>query len=773
MNSEEKIKISDTIFEEIINNSPFAIILINLEGNVIKWNRQAEELFGFSEEEVLGKKNPIILRKSEEEYMALVREVASGSKFENIEVNRLHKNGNQISVRLFAYPLRNNNNTIEAIAGLYCMKETEYGAVPSIKTFEELYRGLSTRIEDIFYSLDKNLSLTFLSINAKNYISDGQYEKISGEYYKDVLKITGLDPETINSLAEILESSIKEKKQDVFSSVDVDLNGKNIHFHIKSRFYYDDTGLLTGVTGLIRDATLIKELEYEVEDKIHSINFLTKNLENVTFYSIVGGNVVVLKNNIFGYEKEKFLNKVKIMEDIVYEDDRQDYNNKFDDWLNFGIDRVLNLEYRIIDNNAKINWVEEHINSDRDSRGRRRISGLILNINDRKEYELRLQESKNLAEEANDMKSALLRNINHELRTPIASILGLTEIIRDEITDESLKERIGLINKAGNRLLSTVNSIINLSLLEASRYELKLDKTELGEIIRNVLDEYRPEAELNGISLEYENKEDVFAFIDPRFFRTIISNLTDNAIKFTVTGGVKISANIKAAENLTYIKVADSGIGISKENLKNIFTEFIKIEGNKSGDYSGIGLGLSVAKKMTELMKGSISVESKVNKGTTFTIAFPSDIKVGKKSAEKPRFIDIERERVPKKMKTLPKVLLVEDNITNKVITTLFLKNICYVDHAIDGLKAIEMAEKKQYDLILMDINLGPGINGIEVTSRIRKKNNYNKIPVVAVTGYAMPGDEEKLLHLGFNYYLAKPFKKDQILEIMKKIFKI
>ena len=120
-----------------------------------------------------------------------------------------------------------------------------------------------------------------------------------------------------------------------------------------------------------------------------------------------------------------------------------------------------------------------------------------------------------------------------------------------------------------------------------------------------------------------------------------------------------------------------------------------------------------------------------------------------------------------------PKVLLVEDNLTNKVITSLFLKEICDIEHAGSGNAAIELCEKNDYDLILMDINLGSGINGIETVERIKKIRNYISVPFVAVTGYAMPGDEEKLLDLGFEKYLAKPFKKDQIVSLVKSILKL
>ena len=171
-------------------------------------------------------------------------------------------------------------------------------------------------------------------------------------------------------------------------------------------------------------------------------------------------------------------------------------------------------------------------------------------------------------------------------------------------------------------------------------------------------------------------------------------------------------------------------------------------------------------------MKGKIELKSTKEKGTIFKLFFP--IELQKISIQEN--VEANKNAVTSitlgARKTLPKVLLVEDNNTNKVITVLFLKNICSIEHSPNGETALQMAKNNNYDLILMDINLGSGINGIETTNRIRAFEGYSNKPIIAVTGYAMPGDEDKLLHLGFNQYIAKPFSKELIISVVNKALK-
>jgi len=519
---------------------------------------------------------------------------------------------------------------------------------------------------------------------------------------------------------------------------------------------------------------LTKEYQVNLEKSFDSVRTLTQRLEELIIYEVSNNSIFFSKEDVFGYEASAFNSYPGVLENIIYCEDINDYRTKLDDWMKSSKDEIFNCEYRIKSKDGDLIWVEEHIKFWVDGAGNERYTGLILNINTRKQIEIKLLEAKENAEEISRLKSKLMQNLNFELRTPLANILGLTEILKDEVKDENQLDKINQINREGNRLIHTINSIINLSLLDTNKYKVKIDYIPINSIILDIIKEYKTPAEQRGLYLKFISDKEVYALVDIKLFRNIINNLIDNSIKFTLDGGITVYAENKAEgdKQICEIKIEDTGIGISKENIDKIFNEFTKVHNETNGEYYGSGLGLAVAKRMLEILNGEIYVDSTLSIGSVFTIKLPA-YKVDKD--KKDEFIespDVELRKI-KGEKLTPKVLLVEDNITNKVITFLFLKGFCEIEHATNGSTAIELAKENKYDLVLMDINLGAGINGIETTYKIKQLNNYKNVPFIAVTGYAMPGDEEKLLNLGFDYYLAKPFKREQLLNIIKSALNI
>lgn len=438
----------------------------------------------------------------------------------------------------------------------------------------------------------------------------------------------------------------------------------------------------------------------------------------------------------------------------------------------------LGFEFSVLKNEVECRYFLDEKILYNDEGEVRNIIGVIKNIDE--VYELRkkqtvtdeLSDAKEKIEQISQLKSSILTNINHELRSPIASILGLTEIILEETHTEGIKEKIIEINKAGLSLLNSINSIINLGLLESSQIKFKIEECDTGNIISDVLSRFIKNRFIEENSVEKDLLLNCSALVDKKLLVNILNNLLENALKYTINGKILIrnENKIDKTGKISYccITVKDYGAGLNEENKKLLFSDFRTMNDAIGNIHEESGLGLLVAKKMTELMKGKIEVLSTPGLGTEFKIYFPSKIS----GIEKSKKEEIQNKLLFTK-DSLPKVLLVEDNNTNKVITVLFLKELCNIDHAADGNSAIEFATKNKYDLILMDINLGPGINGIEVTSSIRKLPVNNTIPIIAVTGYAMPGDEEKLLHLGFDGYLAKPFTKESITNLIRSYLRI
>lgn len=758
----EKLK-SAEILPEILRGlflySPSAIILLNSDGNIIGCNNSAEKLFGYKETEIKGFFSPVILPDNRFEFLSLLNEVRSGIRIDNREVTRQKNSGEKIKLFVSIFPIAGSTGKIEAIAEFYSQSSNISETLFSIKNFEDFYSSTSSKTDNILFSLDSNLNVSFISVNAKNYITDSLYNSVINKNISRALKILEVPVERVEIFTDFINSAIRDKKGELIETVDIALNKKEINFNISAKLYFTENGEFTGIRGIIRDNTIIKELEYEIADKIHRINFLTQNLDNIIFYTILDDNISILKNNIFGYDRDGFRNQPKLMKEIVYFEDKDEYDEKFENWLNSGMKEILNLEYRIKDSEGNIIWIEEHIIYDNDSKGKNRISGIILNINERKKYEIKLKETKNVIEEESMIKSALLRNLSHELRTPITSILGLSEIIGDETTDESLKTKTMLINRAGNKLMYIIKSIINLTLLEESKFDLKPEKVNIKISVETALDKFKKETGYKVTNLNCKTGEEYSAVIDTKFFQTIITNILDSII-FS-NGNVEDSINIDLSNEFDKkyceLKISYTGKGQNEGNYESISGGFIEQSSGYISKYDCSDIGLLVARKMTELMKGTLEIRSINGHKSAFIIRFPSEYGFA-----------VEKSSEVREKKLLPDILMVEDNSTNKIITTTFLRGVCNIDHALDGKTALKLADKNKYDLILMDINLGTGINGIETTKLIRKKENYKNVPVIAVTGYAMPGDQERLLHFGFNGYISKPFRKDQLISIVK-----
>lgn len=428
--------------------------------------------------------------------------------------------------------------------------------------------------------------------------------------------------------------------------------------------------------------------------------------------------------------------------------------------------------------NNSFYWESVSITPIRDNNGY--ITNFIKiaeDITEKKQMEWELKAALDRAEESSSLKTSILSNMNHELRTPLMGILGMTELLLEEIVDETHAHMLKRIKSSGKRLMNTLNSILDLSELESDKSLLKLSDYVLGNNIHNLLSQYEILANERNIDFSFEIRTDnLLVHIYERFFEQALFNIVDNAIKYTDRGSVKIIVDKEMIDGKEWAKIIiqDTGIGISNNHLKIIFDDFRQGSEGISRNYEGAGLGLTVSYKMLQVMNGNITVKSKINEGSEFIIWLP----VATHSSEE----NIERnendyETIENNFKSSssfegekPSILSVEDNIINQEVTKLFLSTIADVDTANTGNLAVEKAKEKKYSIILMDIHLGPGMDGIQATQEIRKINGYESTPIIAVTGYATEVDKEKFLAFGLSNIIVKPFNKEDIIRMISEV---
>jgi signal transduction histidine kinase/CheY-like chemotaxis protein len=372
-------------------------------------------------------------------------------------------------------------------------------------------------------------------------------------------------------------------------------------------------------------------------------------------------------------------------------------------------------------------------------------------------------------ERANRTKDEFLANMSHELRTPLTGILGLSETLleqkRDPLT-EYQQRSVQIIESSGRHLLQLINDILDLSKIEAGKFDYYPQPVSVDELCRSSLSFVKAQATKKSINITYTNMAAVSKILaDPRRLKQILINLLSNAVKFTPEqGAVSLQVSTDLEQDLIRFSVMDNGIGIATEDLQHLFQPFVQVDSSLNRQHEGTGLGLTLVQKLTDLHGGSIEVESEVGKGSRFTINLAC------KQNETARLVASESNtRTPigdrhanpeslSEMATPPRIiLLAEDNLANILTIEEYLNTYGYeVVVAHDGQEAIEKANTIHPDLILMDVQM-PSMNGLEAIARLRGEAQFADTPIIALTALAMPGDRERTLLAGANEYMSKP----------------
>jgi len=379
------------------------------------------------------------------------------------------------------------------------------------------------------------------------------------------------------------------------------------------------------------------------------------------------------------------------------------------------------------------------------------------------------------ADSANKAKSTFLANMSHELRTPLNAILGFSEIMsRDSQLNEQSKEQLAVINRSGEHLLNMINSVLDLSKIEAGRLEIVPEHCDLQQLINDIELMIAVQAKSKGLMFELESDPKLQAYVnvDSGKLRQILINLLGNALKFTEQGGISLRVNTRAITDdqqrvMLYIEIEDSGIGIAEDKLDSIFKPFVQA-GSSSQSAKGTGLGLAITKSLIMLMDGQISVKSEVNKGTLFSLQLP--VQISKKA-----LIAAEEEVIAvitgiEENQPNWRILIVDDSSENRMLLKVLLTQVGFhVREAEDGKQAIHMFSEWHPDLIWMDINM-PVINGYEATKTIRKMEDGEKVKIIAITGSVFNEQKARIRDAGCDGIVRKPYRNHEIYEILKNV---
>ena len=373
-------------------------------------------------------------------------------------------------------------------------------------------------------------------------------------------------------------------------------------------------------------------------------------------------------------------------------------------------------------------------------------------------------------EQANRAKDEFLANMSHELRTPLNSILGMAESLLEQRRDplsEYQQRSLLIIESSGHHLLELINDILDLSKIEAGKFDYYPQSVELNALCRSSLAFVKSQAAKKSITILYNNETSLpYLLADPRRLKQILVNLLTNAVKFTPEGGqVTLQVRADVEEDLVEFSVIDNGIGITPQDLRRLFQPFVQVDSKLNRQYEGTGLGLALVQKLTDMHGGSVHVESKIDAGSRFTVRLPWGQKMGlQQSSAGPARESLvghaEKLDMPADVYADRRlVLLGEDNMASILTIGEYLKSHGYrfIDGH-DGLEVIEKAEANDPDIILMDIQM-PVLDGLEAIRRLRMIPRFVTTPIIAITALTMPGDRERCLEAGANEYMTKPVR--------------
>lgn len=390
--------------------------------------------------------------------------------------------------------------------------------------------------------------------------------------------------------------------------------------------------------------------------------------------------------------------------------------------------------------------------------------GIHLDITEQKNMEEALKKEKEKALEASKAKETFLANMSHEIRTPLNAIIGFLRELSKQDLAPTQKYLVDNGNNASQHLLSIINNILDISKIEAGEMSLDIKDFSLLKTITNVVNILQPKALQKNIKISLFFSEDISLVFkgDAMKIEQILYNLIGNSLKFTNKGGINIECQLledKSDKQKIKISIIDSGIGMSKDFIDNVFKKFHQEDSTIARKVGGTGLGMTITKELVKLMNGKIIIESEKDKGTKIDII----LVLNKGTLEKLEIQPISNQNISIEG---TKVLLVEDNELNRLVAQNTLQNFkCTITEAENGVEALSILSQQNFDIILMDIQM-PVLDGIETTKILRKKHNIST-PIIALTANAFKTEVEKCKQAGMDDYITKPFSEENLLNII------
>ncbi|NVO10456.1 MAG: PAS domain S-box protein [Bacteroidales bacterium] len=786
-------------FRSITQTAGDAIISIDQEGKIITWNNAATRIFGYPEAEAIGLfLNSLIVpdnysNKILEGLQKVIKNDEEPVIGETLELTALTKDRELIPIELSVSSFKKGNqwHATTIIRDITERKNSEWAIHKRVKEIQCLHN--ITRITD-----KENLTIGKFINKVVNLIPSG-FQCPEKTHCKVVLKDQIFQTDSFVENEPRLKTNIVNKNKQI-GYIDICLSDYP-HDNKRDTFLKEERGLLSTISKILSEfierkrKEQIQKIIYNSSIAVDSSNDLVDLIDYIK--NQIG--LLIDTTNFFAALYDEETDSIS----LPYHKDQRDNITKFpagktltkhviktqkpllitkkqiEEFENLGVIETIGnvaavwlgvpliVKGKITGIFAVQSYEDEHAYDLDDLEMLEFISRQVSISIERKKVEQDLKAALSKTMESDRLKSTFLATMSHELRTPLNAVIGFSEMLQSEIQNDKVNEYASVINNSGLNLLEIIEDIFDITLLESG--EVKISNSEFS--LSPLMDDIRVIVELEKEKLGKQTLD--VKFYPPKNLNTltintdrsklkqILINILKNALKFTFEGYVEYGFSVEKVNNTIKFYIKDTGIGIRKEDTEIIFENFRQVDDSNTRLFGGTGLGLSVAKKYSDMIGGKIWVESTFGEGSTFylTIPYIEPITKAVKNSE-------EQSITPKfSGKT---ILIAEDEASNYELLIVYLEDLeVKTLWARDGEEAVSICELNgNIDLILMDIKM-PKMNGLDATSKIRKL--HPNLPIIAQTAFVLHGDDEKAFEAGCNDYIGKPIRRRDLYNLLSK----
>jgi PAS domain S-box-containing protein len=796
--SENELKNTTKRLKIIFDAAPDAILIIDSNGICIEVNKIVEKILGYDKSKIIGANffDISLLPQSQSERIRNgIQKSLKGRRFGPIEISYQSITNELMYSELSTFPIRFDSRALILVVVKDVTQQKK-----SARLIQENEQQLLLHINQTPLGIvewDLNFNVKRWNPAAERIFGYSKKEAL-GKHVKFILP-----PATYKKIKSVWERILISNSGIRNINENINKSGETILCEWFNTPLINKDNKIVAVASWVQDITerirteRIKKVLYNISNAVNTtdnlyklVGFIQTELSNIidttNFYiALYNENNDTFTLPFFIDEKDKFteipagktltkyvvktkktiLANARLMNELEQQGEIEAVGADSKIWL--GV--PLKMEGKVTGVLAVQSYTNEKAFNSSDVQMIEFVSDQISISINRKKTEEELVNALKKAEESDKLKTAFLQNMSHEIRTPMSGILGFTALLKksDKISNKQL-EYLQIIEKSGERMLNTINDLMNISKVEAGQMNVENSEINVNELIDYIYTFFYPEAQQKGLEISCEknlSNSDSAIISDKEKLYAILTNLVKNAIKYTEKGSVKFGYVAKG--NYLEFFVKDSGIGISKHEQKTVFDRFVQVHHNLSSRYEGTGLGLSITKAYVEMLGGEIRVESKSGEGSEFYFNIP--IKKGKEVA-----INTEPKPEGKTQKADEKqqlkILIAEDDETIRKYLSIVIRKISTeILFAKNGLETVKISKSNpDIDLILMDIKM-PKMDGYEATKKIRE---FNKdVVIIAQTAFSFESEQKKVAAAGCNDYISKPINRNVLIKIIGKYF--